>query len=253
VIKAVIFDIDGTLIDSVGSHAESWVRAFAHFGVPADLKEVRNQIGKGADRLMPEFLSDNTSERCMKEIEEYRAALFKREYLGKVKGFPKVRELFERIKCNGQKTVLASSCTKAEIGRYKDIANIAHLVDCEATSDDADCSKPAPDIFLIALKRIAPITASEAVVVGDSPFDAEAARRAGIAFVGVRCGGFDERQLRQPGYLALYDDPAELLLRFDTSPLAPDTACRGPHNAPEDCLPREVALTQWGDGTVPVS
>jgi HAD superfamily hydrolase (TIGR01549 family) len=238
VVKAIIFDIDGTLIDSVGSHAESWVRAFAHFGVSADLAEVRNQIGKGADRLMPEFLPNDISESCMKEIEQYRAALFKREYLGKVKGFPKVRELFQRIRSNGQKIVLASSCTQAEIGRYKDIADIADLVDCEATSDDADCSKPAPDIFLMALRRIAPITASEAVVVGDSPFDAEAARRAGIAFVGVRCGGFDEQQLRQPGCLALFDDPADLLLRFDSSPLAPDKAARSHEaNAARDLSP----------------
>lgn len=207
-VKAVIFDIDGTLVDSVGLHAESWVRAFAYFGVQADLAEVQGQIGKGADRLMHAFLPDYTSDERKKEIEEYRARLFKRKYLSKVRGFPKVRQLFERIRSEGQKTVLASSCTKAEIGHYKEIANISDLVDCEATSDDADCSKPAPDIFLMALERIAPITAGEAVVVGDSPFDAEAAWKAGIPFIGVQCGGFPEHKLRQPGCLGLYRDPA---------------------------------------------
>jgi HAD superfamily hydrolase (TIGR01509 family) len=219
VIKAVIFDVDGTLIDTVDFHAYSWVRTFEHFGVKTEFSEVRQEIGKGADRLMPLFLPPGSSEQRQKEIEEFRSALFKREYLPKVRAFPKVRALFQRIRSCGQRIVLGSSCTKDEIGCYKRIADIADVVDCESTSDDANSSKPAPDIFLKALERGGRLLPEEAVVVGDTPYDAEAAKGAGIACVGVLCGGFSEDELSGAGCLAVYRDPAHLLREYDNSPL----------------------------------
>jgi phosphoglycolate phosphatase-like HAD superfamily hydrolase len=219
VVKAVIFDIDGTLIDSVDQHARSWVETFQHFGVTADFTKVRNQIGKGADRLMPMFLPAGTSDAYKHEVEQFRSDLFKRQYLPTVCGFPRVRDLFTHLRSQGHKIVLASSCTEREIGHYKEIASIADLIDAEATSDDAACSKPAPDIFQKALERIYPIQATEAIVVGDSPFDAEAAARAGVPSIGLLCGGFSDEELRRAGSIDIYRDPEHLLSEYDRSPL----------------------------------
>jgi beta-phosphoglucomutase-like phosphatase (HAD superfamily) len=130
-----------------------------------------------------------------------------------------VKELFERIKTDGRKLALASSCTEEEIGEYEKIAAISDFVDCESTSDDAQKSKPAPDIFLKAVERVAPIAAYECVVIGDTHFDGEAARKAGIPFIGVLCGGSSERQLTDAGAIAVYKDPADLLIHYSTSPI----------------------------------
>ncbi|MEA2903336.1 MAG: hypothetical protein QOI12_723 [Alphaproteobacteria bacterium] len=224
-LKAVIFDIDGTLIDSVDLHAESWVRALAHFGVSARLDDVRGHIGEGADRLMPAFLPPDTPQSRKQEIEDYRSKLFQREYLGKVRPFPKVRELFELIKRDGRKLVLASSCTADEITQYKRIAGIADMVDCQTTSDDARRSKPAPDIFVKAVQSLSPIGCEDCVVVGDSRYDGEAALKAGIAFVAVLCGGSPEPELKQAGAVAIYKDPEDLLLNWNTWKHLP--SCQG--------------------------
>ena len=147
--------------------------------------------------------------------------------------FPKVKELFERIKRDGRKVALASSCTEEEIAEYKKIAAISDVVDCESTSDDARSSKPAPDIFLKAVERVAPITAHECVVIGDTHFDGEAARKAGIPFIGVLCGGSSERQLTDAGAIAIYKDPsgfADPLLNITDLPV--DRLCREALAAP---------------------
>ena len=234
-IKAVLFDIDGTLLDSVDLHAQSWVRAFAHFGIAADLREVRSHIGEGADRLLPAFLPKGTSKTRKGEIEDYRSRLFKTDYLPKVQPFPKVKELFERIKMDGRKVALASSCTEEEIAEYEKIAAISDIVDCESTSDDARSSKPAPDIFVKAVERVAPITAHECVVIGDTHFDGEAARKAEIPFIGVLCGGSSERQLTDAGAIAIYKDPADLLINYATSPICQPMVGR------QDSSPRRSA------------
>jgi beta-phosphoglucomutase-like phosphatase (HAD superfamily) len=193
VVKAVIFDIDGTLLDSVDLHAESWVTTFAHFGIEANFHEVRSHIGEGADRLLPAFVPSGTSKARKNEIEKFRSHLFKNQYLPRVQPFVKVKELFERIKRDGRKAILASSCTEDEIAQYKKIAGISDIVDCESTSDDAESSKPAPDIFLKAVERVAPIKAQECIVIGDTHYDGEAARKAGIPFIGVLCGGSETK------------------------------------------------------------
>lgn len=227
--KAVVFDIDGTLLDSVDLHAQSWVKSLAHFGVDAPFQEVRKRIGEGADRLLPAFLPERTSDARKKEIEQFRAQLFKRDYLAKVSPFPGVRELFARLKSEGLLVLLGSSCTAGEIEEYKRIAEIADLVDFETTSDDACSSKPAPDIFRNAVECIPPIRPSECVVVGDTRYDGEAASAAGIPFIGVLCGGSSEGELKEAGAIRVYKDPADLLANWTahvTGLAAPDADLR---------------------------
>ena len=213
-LKAVIFDIDGTLIDSVDLHASSWVDTFARFAVPVRFEEVRRHIGEGADRLIPTFVPAGMPDDKRRQIEEFRSDLFKRKYLDKVKRFPKVRELFQRIKADGCKVVLGSSCSADEIEDYKSIAGISDMTDHDVTADDAGSSKPSPDVFLKALDRLALVSRSEACVVGDTKYDGEAARRAGIPFIGVLCGGSSKEELERSGAIAIYRDPADLLAHW---------------------------------------
>jgi len=215
-IEAVVFDVDGTLVDTVDQHAAAWQRTLAHFGYGVGFAAIRSQIGKGGDQLMPVFLPKEEIERRGKEIEDYRLALFKREYLPHVRGFPKVRELFERIVSSGKRVALASSAKGEELDAYKKAADIADLVQEETTSDDAERSKPHPDIFEAALARLK-VLARHAIVVGDSPYDAAAAGKTGMKTIGVLCGGFAEAELRKAGAVQLFRDPADLLANFDRS------------------------------------
>lgn len=219
-IRAAIFDIDGTLIDSVDLHAKAWQEALRQFGYEFAFEEVRHQIGKGGDQLMPALLPEGVVERRGEEIEEYRSALFKREYLSRVRAFPGVRDLFERIKAEGKKIALASSAKKDELAVYKEIADIDGLSDVETSSDDADKSKPHPDIFEATMEKLGPIRPEEVIVIGDTPYDAEAASKAGLRAIGMLCGGFPERELLEAGCIAIYRDPAALLSAYGESPLA---------------------------------
>jgi HAD superfamily hydrolase (TIGR01509 family) len=216
-IKAVIFDIDGTLVDTVDLHAESWVRAFKHFGVEAPYDAVRDRIGEGGDRIVAEFAVAAASHAD--EIEAFRSDLFKREYLPRARAFMGVRALFQRVRAGGQKAVLGSSCKAHELEGYTVLARIADLVDAAVSSGDVGSSKPAPDIFQVALQKVAPIAPAEAIVVGDSVYDAQAATRAGMRAVGLLCGGTPEARLREAGFVAVYRDPEDLLRRYEESPL----------------------------------
>lgn len=221
--KAIIFDIDGTLLDSVDSHAEAWQEAFRQFGREIPLAAIRSQIGKGGDQLLPVFLPEQEVKERGKELEEFRGKLFKQKYLPRVKPFPGVRELFQKIKDNGQQIGLASSAKGDELKGYERIANIEDLVEVETSSADAKRSKPHPDIFEAALDRLGDrIRKEDVVVVGDSPHDGEAAKRAGVRMVAVRCGGFPETELRDAGCIAIYDGPEDLLRNYEQSPLSKD-------------------------------
>ncbi len=166
---------------------------------------------------MPVFLSQEEVESKGQEIEKYRGDLFKKEYLSQVKPFPQVRDLFERLRADGWKIALASSAKGEELKTYKEIAHIDDLLDTETSSDDAEKSKPHPDIFLAAVKSLGEVQPPECVVVGDSPYDAEAAGKAGILAVAFLCGGFPEDQLRKAGFQEVYKDAADLLQRYETS------------------------------------
>lgn len=220
-VRAVIFDVDGTLVDTNDLHTASWVDAFRRFGHEAPFETVRRQMGKGGDQLMPAVLPRDVFERQGKEIGEYRSDLFMREYLPRARAFPEVPALLRRVRAAGQRVVLASSSSATEVERYKGTAGIADLIDDATTKDDAERSKPSPDIFRTALERIAPVPPDDAVLVGDSPFDAEAAAKVGLRAVGLLCGGFPEDALWAAGFVALYRDPADLLANCERSPLAP--------------------------------
>jgi HAD superfamily hydrolase (TIGR01549 family) len=218
--EAIIFDIDGTLLDSVDLHAEAWQEAFRHFGREIPRGEIRSQIGKGGDQLLPVFLSKDELKAYGKELEEFRGPLFKEKYLPKVKPFPGVRELFLKVKENGQKVALASSAKADELKEFERIARIEDLVEVETSSADAKKSKPHPDIFQAALGRLSDhIRREDVVVVGDSPHDAEAAKKAELRTVGVRCGGFPEADLWKAGCIAIYHGPEDLLRHYEESPL----------------------------------
>lgn len=218
--KAVIFDIDGTLLDSVDLHAAAWQEALTHFGHPVTFEAVRQQIGKGGDQLLPVFLTEEEIKEIGQDLEEYRSRLFKEQYLPKVKPFPRVRELFEAVLGHRQKVALASSARGDELKHYERIAGIEDLVQVETSSADAERSKPHPDIFEAALERLGSgIPKEEVIVVGDSPHDAEAAKNAGLRSIGVLCGGFSEKTLTDAGCVAIYQGPADLLQNYDQSPL----------------------------------
>ncbi len=218
--KAVIFDVDGTLVDSVGLHAQAWVDALEEFGHEVSFADARRQIGKGGDQLLPVFLDQAEIEEKGEALEKRRGDILKERYLPQVKSFPQVRELFQRIEAAGLRIALASSAKGDELQTYKKLTNIEDLVEIETSSSDAEKSKPHPDIFQAAMQKLGgAIQPADAVVIGDTPYDAEAAGKAGLRTVGMLCGGWSEAELREAGCIAVYRDPADLLARFDQSPL----------------------------------
>ncbi|HEX9265167.1 MAG TPA: HAD family hydrolase [Candidatus Binatia bacterium] len=220
-IEAVIFDVDGTLVDSVNLHAKAWQVAFEKFDKQLSFEAIRRQIGKGADQLLPVFFSDDELRHFGRELEEYRSELFRAEYLPQVKPLAKVRELFERIRRDGRKIALASSAKEDELNEYKKIAQIDDLIEADTSSADVGQSKPHPDIFEAALKKLGNIVLDKIVVVGDTPHDAEAAANANMRMIGLLSGGWTEERLRLAGCIEVYRHPADLLARYNQSALRP--------------------------------
>ena len=214
-LKAIIFDVDGTLIASVDAQATAWQRAFAEHGIDLEYDAVRSQIGKGGDQLLPVFLPEDEVEVRGGAIDASRAAIVKDEFIDDLQAFPKVRALFERATRAGLAIALASSAKGEELAIYKRKADIERLVEEQTSSDDAERSKPHGDIFQAALDRLSDVAPGEAVVLGDTPYDAEAARKVGVRTVGVLCGGFSEADLREAGAVAIFRDPADILARWD--------------------------------------
>ena len=208
--KAVIFDIDGTLIDSVDLHARAWQEAFLEFGPEVSFEEARGQICKGGDKLLPVFLTEDEQTNHGEEMEAWRGKLFRSKFLPMIKPFSSVPELLRRIKDEGIRVALASSAKTRELDEYLETAGVARIVEITTSSEDAENSKPSPDIYQAALERLC-LGGSETIAVGDSPYDAQAASQAGIATVGVLCGGFSEVVLREGGCVAVYPGPGALL------------------------------------------
>jgi HAD superfamily hydrolase (TIGR01509 family) len=218
--KAVLFDIDGTLIDSNDQHAQCWVETFAHFDLHISFDQVRGQIGKGGDQLLPALLPQRVVDEQEEAITGYRKQLFADKFMDSLRPFPGATELCKTLAGQGIAVVLASSGSKSEVERHIKTLGIGGVIRGATSADDAEESKPEPDIFQAALKLLAPISAGEAVVVGDTPYDAEAAGKAGLRCVGVLCGGFPEADLRRAGCMAVYDGPEDLLRQLTVSPLA---------------------------------
>ena len=219
--RAILFDVDGTLLDSVDLHAECWRLAFEHFGKTIPQQDIRTQIGKGGDHLVPVFLSREEERTIGEELKKYRAELWKRDFMRQVKPFPHVRDLFEALKRAGHKLALASSSHGDELEYYKRLLHIEDLLEGQTSADDAEHSKPDPDIFHVALDRVQ-ARGEDAIAVGDSPYDAEAAGKAGLATVGVLCGGFPQDRLTGAGCFALFRDPGDLLGHMEQWANGPD-------------------------------
>ncbi len=214
----VIFDVDGTLVDSVDLHAQAWADAFRHFGYDVSAAQARTQIGKGGDQLMPVFLPKADLDRVGEDLDKWRGGHYREHYLPRIKAFPGVRPLFDALLARGFHPSLATSSKPEDLERLKEVAGIADLDLPTTTSGDVERSKPHPDIFQATLAKLG-AAPGDTVAVGDSPYDAEAAGKASIATVGVLCGGFPEADLRRAGCIALYRDPADLLAKLDELPL----------------------------------
>lgn len=217
-LKAVIFDVDGTLIDSNDLHAQAWQRAFRRFGYDLPLDLLHHQVGKGGDHYVPHFLTPEDNAKFGKDLDRYKTELFKREYAPRIKPFPKVRELFQRIRDDGLCIAFATSSKGDELEQYKKLLGVDELVSEETSKDDARHSKPSPDIFAAALQKL-DFPPSEAIAIGDTPYDAQACGKLELPIIGLLCGGFSEKELRAAGCSAIFRDPADLLARFDKSPL----------------------------------
>ena len=218
-IRAAIFDLDGTLVDSNELHVLAWDETFRHYGKEFPLEQLRKQIGKGGDQYLPEFLNEREIREFGGEAEAYRGEIFKKKYLPEVKPFPGVRELFDRLRSEGKKIALASSGKDSEVHHYEKLLGIGGMVDCMTTADQVAHSKPYADVFIAALNLLS-VSPAEAVAVGDTPYDVAAAKKIELPVIGVLCGGFPEQSLRDAGAVAIFRDPADLLDRYNQSPLA---------------------------------
>lgn len=215
-VKAVLCDMDGTLVESNWLHAAAWKDAFAVMDLDVDMEEIRRQIGKGGDELIPVFVPWWKREAIEEPIKAYRKFIFDKKYLDQITPFPKTRELLLRMKESGIRVSLASSAGREQLEAYKKIANVEDIVEEQSSADDAERSKPHPDIFVATLKKLK-LNPRDVLALGDTPYDAEAAGKAGIWTVGVTTGGWSKEELMHGGCVEVFEDVAELLENFETS------------------------------------
>ena len=213
----MLFDVDGTLVNSNDAHAHAWVDAFDAFGITMDLRRVRRCIGMGADKLMPEAAGIEEDSPVGRRISQLRGEIFKTKYLPYLRPFPKAGELVAAIKARGVTAVAASSAKEDELSALLTIAGAESLLDAATSSDDAKNSKPDPDIVQAALQK-AHADPKNAVLIGDTPYDLKAASGAGVDCIAFRCGGWHDRDL--VGAVAIYDGPWHLLERLHEVPLS---------------------------------
>jgi HAD superfamily hydrolase (TIGR01509 family) len=217
-LRAVLFDVDGTLIDSNDAHARAWEDVFREEGYAARFADVRPLIGMGGDKLLPKVIGVDAESEQGKALGERRKQIFKERYLPHLEPFPGARPLLEKLRARGLTLVVATSAQEDELEGLLDQAGIADMFAETTTSSDADSSKPDPDIIQAALGRAGHVAPSAALMVGDTPYDVEAASRAGVGTVAVRSGGWDAAALR--GAVAVFADVGEILARYDASPFA---------------------------------
>lgn len=215
-VQAVLLDIDGTLIDSNDGHARAWVAAFAEHGYVVPFARVRPLIGKGGDKLVPELTGLAPDSGDATRLGETRATIFRTRELAALRPTPGARALLEHLRARGMRLVVATSAPADEVDALLAQAGVADLIDRAASSDDAESSKPDPDIVIAALRK-AKSHASRTVMLGDTPYDVEAATRARVPIIALRSGGWDDDALA--GAAAIHDDPAALLAHIATSPL----------------------------------
>lgn len=218
-LKAVLCDIDGTLLDSNALHAECWERSLEQFGYPVDFESVVKQIGKGGEYMLPQFIPEEKLPGIEKEIKAFRKRLFHREYIDRIVPFCDARRLLERIRQEGLRIAVATSSEKEDLEVFKTILKIHDLVEEDVTASDAENAKPEPDIFLAAL-TVLKIEPGDALALGDTPWDVIAAAKAGVRTVAVQSGGWKREELEEAGATAVYVDVADILRNFSKSPFA---------------------------------
>jgi HAD superfamily hydrolase (TIGR01509 family) len=210
--RAIVLDVDGTLVDSNRAHAYAWLDALAEAGLRVEFPQVLRLIGMGGDKLLPRVTGGVRPESALGcRVLERRASIFIDRYLPGLRPTRGARELLRRLHQDGFRLVVASSAKRGELEGLLAIAGAKDLVEQAVASDDAENSKPDPDIVEAAVRR-ANVGPDEAVMVGDTPYDIDAAHRTGVRVVALRCGGWDDTALRDAD--VIYEDPADLLARY---------------------------------------
>jgi len=217
VLRGVIFDIDGTLVDSNGAHARSWVETLAEAGYDVPFDVVWPMIGMGGDKLLPSAIGIESESPPGKKLTTRRWEIFEKKYLPALRPTPGARELAERLKDDGLRLVVASSAGGSELEQLLEAAGVADLMDARTSSSDVEESKPDPDIVQAAVRR-SRLKPENLVMLGDTPYDVQAAIGAHVNLVALLCGGWTVAELS--GAIAIYDDPADLLRWYDDSPLS---------------------------------
>ena len=216
-IEGIILDVDGTLVLSNDAHAQAWVEAFADYSYEIPFEQVRPLIGMGGDQVIPRLVAElNSEEGVGKQITDRRKELIINKFSTELAPTNGSRALVQKMREDGLHLIVATSATKQEMELMLKVAQVDDLLSEFTTSDDAEASKPEPDIVEAALSK-AHLAADRTVMMGDTPYDIEAAGKAGVSVIAFRSGGFSDQQLQ--GAIAIYDDPADLLQHYETSPL----------------------------------
>jgi HAD superfamily hydrolase (TIGR01509 family) len=215
--RTVIFDIDGTLVDSNNAHALAWLKALREHGFVVGFAQVRWLIGMGADKLLPTLTDLDSESEEGRAISDRRRTIFMHEHLPTLRPTQGAQALVQRLHKEGVTLAVATSAEREELNGLLDVAEVTELFDRAASSDDAWRSKPDPDIVHAALRQSGS-QASDAIMIGDTPYDVKAATEAGVGLIALRSGGWwvDEKLA---GAMAIYDSPADLLARIAHSPL----------------------------------
>ncbi len=213
-LKGVIFDIDGTLVDSNDAHARSWVDTFAEAGYDVPFDAVRPLMGMGADKLLPKTIGIRHDAEEGKRLIERRSEIFRERYLPRLRPFKGSRELVLRVRSDGLKAIVATSAKDEELKGLLKAARVEDLMEERATASDAKRSKPDPDIVKAAIEE-SDISAEHLVMIGDTPYDIEAATRARVRTIAFRSGGWTDEKLK--GAVEIYDGPADLLAHYESS------------------------------------
>jgi HAD superfamily hydrolase (TIGR01549 family) len=211
--QGILFDIDGTLVDSNDIHIDCWLEAFAHFGKALEWDTVRLQIGKGGDLLVPDLLNAREMRKFGKDVQKYRPELFTRKYMKRVEPFPRVTDHLRELHRRGIKLVLASSSNPDEVEYYTDLLGVGDLLEGSTSKKDASFSKPSPEIFEAALERVG-TDPERTLVAGDTPYDILAAHRCALPVVAVLSGGFERELLTKAEFL--FDSVEEMVRKIDS-------------------------------------
>jgi HAD superfamily hydrolase (TIGR01509 family) len=210
--KVVILDIDGTLLLSNDAHANAFAEAARRLGINVHFDRIRLLIGKGSDKLIPEAFGFESDSDLGKKLQQLKGEIFKTSYLPSVEPTPGARALLVRFLRDRKRLAVATSAGKEDVTALLRRAGVGDLIETSASADEAESSKPDPDILEAALQKTGE-THDAAVMIGDTPYDVEAANRAGIPIIAVRCGGWTDNELA--GALGVFSDPADILVHYD--------------------------------------